>query len=253
MIKVIKVFKNILGRYLLRKAYNRYNSLFNERFKDRYEKLIYNKNSTEEQLYDEIYLNLDQIYNNTMQDKVNRKKVYNKEVITLEGKLKYLEQTSNNQSIVFYVALLTLIGGLLSVVTNIYVALKINPIAYEGIIVGYFIAFFGIFLYIKLSDKSSFDRGTRVTFYSINLSIVRKIYQEKNDEDIKISSNEKVIIEDEAATTQDEKQKKGLLRNMSKQANGNWNVEINIPSIIGTVQSVYSVVKFARIIFRKKK
>lgn len=65
-------------------------------------------------------------------------------------------------------------------------------------------------------------------------------------------NNESTVIDEVAATIDTEEQSKPV-KPSSQQANGNWNVEINMLSIMDAVGAVYKVGKAAKKMFRKKK
>lgn len=210
-------------------------------------------NTTEKYDHDNIVKLIDEI-RKFYKDKLDRKEIsIQAERIRLEASIgKYSTNYSKNVTSLF-IGMLSALCVLFIDKIGVFNDTKIQNISsyLSGpvIILIKLLSFLLIILYLM---KLTGDRYTKI---EKKLSIINNIklqVLEDIEKEIEIK-NKKEIINNEVAATVQKEQPKELIRPISQQTNGNWNVEINVPSIVDTFASIYKVGKFVTKKFRKKK
>jgi hypothetical protein len=192
-----------------------------------------NLRETYSDLYDEIY--------KYYKPKIEKQEIdITKERIFLEAKAGKYKGFASNFNMQLVIVLFTMLLTSFMQFTGSTVLNK-----YSGV-VGFMISSL-MFLYI-FRDIFKENSNEKEVICNISLKVLEQIEKET------ISINKKVTIKDEvAATVHEVEQPKNQVKPISHQTNGNWNVEINMPSIIDAMASIYKVGKFVRKTFRKKK
>lgn len=136
---------------------------------------------------------------------------------------------------------LTILIGMALALVPIYIQgfSELN-VRYKAIIS--IVSVIGIFsMVVKDISKEIIRDKNRDAMFNVCLKVLDDIEKE-------MEAEAKLLMTNEVAATVQQEEK---LKHMSQQANGNWNVEISVPSIINTIESVYKVGKFVRKVFRK--
>lgn len=178
------------------------------------------------------------------------------EKVRLEQQLGKYTSDIVNHNINLYIGIFSALVALLMESIGIFDVIKISAFS-DDInsslnnllkVVTFLVILFSL-IYSITSDKTTKSQNEKVILGNIKLKVLEDI--EKENE---LKSKKAVAYNDVAATVQnDENQPKELLKPNSNQANGNWNVEFHIPSVIETVIGIYGVSNLFKKIFGKKK
>lgn len=210
-------------------------------------------NATEKYDHDNIVKLIDEI-KQFYKDKLDRKEIsIQAERIRLEASIgKYSTNYSKNVTILL-IGMLSALFVLFIDKIGVFNDTKIQNISsYLSEPVIMLIKVLSFLLIILYLMKLTGDKYTKIEKKLSIINNIRLQVLEDIEKEIEIK-NKEVIINNEVAATVQEEQPKELIRPISQQTNGNWNVEINMLSLVDAVGTIYKAGKIAKKMFRKKK
>lgn len=149
---------------------------------------IVNNNTSEHKIFKRLKSMLNIEYSKIILSKTDLKD----EKDTIKVKVKYIEENKINESLGFYVLLITILASYISIIEKMCEYFKLD--GYLSIIIMFSILFALIIYFIHKINKESFERSTKLAFYELSLSVLEDIEEKLNQNNINSEGKKEVAF-----------------------------------------------------------